>query len=439
MTTILVTHDQEEAFALADRIGIMRNGRLLETGRAETLYRRPATRFVATFLGAANLFLGERSSEGLRVGGRFRAGGESLRAAGMGNEVITIVRPEDFEIAEDEERLRSSPLASGHVVSVDFAGNLERARVQLARDSGVISAVGGEHQPSMGSAVDGAAAAAPVIVDVTRTNAEQAHLPLAAGKRVMLGIRRFHVLPTPISSFGILSDDAAVAARLREAPLLRQLVLSMQAPVLSAADSNERDAAQTGVAVIALGPHCIQQITAAVAQGRRRLLCIPPHSGLPHRMLIHCSSDAARSATLGLVASVMRHLHAEATFVSVQSRAAPRAEVTSSFRRLLDARAELLDTHGLDIRTDVQIGDLNSWVTQLAAAAEPALVVLGLDGSPSELEALLHAEFEPLFAAGARCPLLICTSGSPQGAHVAGAAGASMQHSALEAMPGSAP
>ena len=73
MTTILVTHDQEEAFALADRIGIMHNGRLLETGRAETLYRRPATRFVATFLGAANLFLGERSSEGLRLGNRFLA------------------------------------------------------------------------------------------------------------------------------------------------------------------------------------------------------------------------------------------------------------------------------------------------------------------------------------------------------------------------------
>ena len=75
MTTILVTHDQEEAFALADRIGIMNNGRLLETGRAETLYRRPATRFVATFLGAANLFLGERGSEGLRLGNRFLAAG----------------------------------------------------------------------------------------------------------------------------------------------------------------------------------------------------------------------------------------------------------------------------------------------------------------------------------------------------------------------------
>jgi sulfate/thiosulfate transport system ATP-binding protein len=448
MTTILVTHDQEEAFALADRIGVMRNGRLLETGRAETLYRRPATRFVATFLGAANLFLGERSSEGLRLGGRFRSGGESLRGAGMGKEVITIVRPEDIEIAEDEDRLRSSALASGHVVSVDFAGNLERARVQLARESGVISAVGHEHQPSLSSlsgaqpmlaAADDSAGPAPVIVDVTRTNAEQGQLPLAAGKRVMLGIRRFHVLPTPISSFGILSTDINAAARLREAPLLRQLVQSMQAPVLSAADSKERDAAQTGVAVIALGPNSIQQIASAVAHGRRRLLCIPPHSGLPHRMLIHCSSDAARSATLGLVASVMRHLHAEATFVSVQSRTAPRAEVTSSFRRLLDARAELQDTHGLDIRTDVQIGDLHSWVAHLAAAAEPALVVLGLDGSPAELESLLHAEFEPLFAEGARCPLLISSSLSPQGQQSQPEPIASVAQSALEAVPGSAP
>ncbi len=55
ITTILVTHDQEEAFAMGDRIGVMHLGRLLEAGRPTELYSRPATRFVATFLGAANL------------------------------------------------------------------------------------------------------------------------------------------------------------------------------------------------------------------------------------------------------------------------------------------------------------------------------------------------------------------------------------------------
>src|ERR1700728_4420200 len=94
MTTILVTHDQEEAFALGDRIGIMHNGRLLETGRPESLYRRPATRFVATFLGAANLFLGERGASGLRLGKRFLD--PAARSAVPAHEVVTVVRPEDI-------------------------------------------------------------------------------------------------------------------------------------------------------------------------------------------------------------------------------------------------------------------------------------------------------------------------------------------------------
>src|ERR1700757_946750 len=61
ISTVLVTHDQEEAFAMADRIGIMNHGRLLEMGRPHDLYSRPATRFVATFLGAANVFLARSS------------------------------------------------------------------------------------------------------------------------------------------------------------------------------------------------------------------------------------------------------------------------------------------------------------------------------------------------------------------------------------------
>ena len=412
MTTILVTHDQEEAFTLADRIGIMHNGRLLETGRAETLYRRPASRFVATFLGAANLFLGERSDDGLRLGRHFLANADSLKAGGQGNEVVTIVRPEDVEVAEDAERLHSALLADGHIISADFAGVFERLRIQLAPESQVVSAVSRDDLPA---APQEAGPPQPVIVDVTRTNNEQMQVPLSAGKRVTIGIRRFHVLPTPISSFRILSSDATAVAMLRRAPLLRQLVRSMQAPVLDAQDGRDQDGTPTGVGVIAGGARSIAEITAAVAQGQRRLLCIPADSALPRRMLIYCEGEAARTATLGLVASLMRHLHAEATFVSVQSPTAPRSEVTNSFRRLLDARAELQETHGLDIRTDVQIGDLNSWVAHLASSAEPVLVVLGLDGAPRQLEHRLSADFLPLLTDRTRCPVLLsCSEASAQ-------------------------
>jgi ABC-type Fe3+/spermidine/putrescine transport system ATPase subunit len=410
MTTILVTHDQEEAFVLADRIGVMHHGRLLETGRAETLYRRPATRFVATFLGAANLLLGARGPDGLRLGRKFLAGGESLKAEGDGDEVITVVRPEDIEVAEEEPRLRSGTLATGHVVAVDFGGVLERVRVQLGPESAVLSAVERESAPGAATA---AAVAEPIFVDVTRTNFDQSQLPLTPGKRVALGIRRFHLLPTPISSFRILDTDPQGAARMRASPLMRALLQSMQAPVQGPGDARETDAAQTGVGVMSLDSAAIARITAAVLQGRHRLLCIPPQLSSPRRLVIYCSSDAARAATLGLVASVMRHLNAEATFVSVQSPTAPRTEVTSSFRRLLDARAELQESHGLDIRTDVQIGDLNGWVAQLAGAEEPMLVVLGLDGTAAQLETLLRAQFQPLFSDRSRCALLLSCTGAP--------------------------
>src|SRR5690349_14844472 len=68
ITAIFVTHDQEEAFELADRLGVLSFGRLLEVGPPEELYLRPETEFVATFLGTANLMVGECGAEGVRLG-----------------------------------------------------------------------------------------------------------------------------------------------------------------------------------------------------------------------------------------------------------------------------------------------------------------------------------------------------------------------------------
>jgi hypothetical protein len=138
-------------------------------------------------------------------------------------------------------------------------------------------------------------------------------------------------------------------------------------------------------------------------------------------VVICTDSDAARPATLALVASVMRHLQAEATFVSVQSPSAPRADVASSFQRLLDARAELLETHGLDIRTDVQIGEFDEWVATLALTDDNTLIVLGFDGNAAQIEAALTQRFQPLFAG--RCPVLLSCSNA-SAASLARAAGA---------------
>jgi ABC-type Fe3+/spermidine/putrescine transport system ATPase subunit len=397
MTTILVTHDQEEAFALGDRIGVMHNGRLLEAGKPETLYRNPASRFVATFLGAANLFLGELSATGLKLGEARLGAGDSVRPVNGRIEAVTVVRPEDIELAEADERLRSTKVGYGHVQTLSFAGSLQRVRVQLPADANVQSAIG-----------QGGSAEA-FSIEVTRNSSEQLSTPLAAGQKVAIGVRRVHLLPTPISSFRIFAEDAESVAALRGAPLLTRLAESMRARIIDSADGSS--SSQLGVAVLATGPQAIPTIAAALARGTRRLLCVPPASVLPRRVVICTDSDAARPATLALVASVMRHLQGEATFVSVQNPSAPRADVAGSFRRLLDARAELMESHGLDIRTDVQIGELEDWLARLVATDSSVLVVLGLDGTPQQIEDVLMRRFQPLFAG--QCPVLLSCSDSP--------------------------
>ena len=91
VATILVTHDQDEAFAMADRIGVMHQGRLLEVGRPDDLYASPRTRFVATFLGAANLVLGYRRGNQLSFD---RPGAEAVTP----REIVAVIRPEELEL-----------------------------------------------------------------------------------------------------------------------------------------------------------------------------------------------------------------------------------------------------------------------------------------------------------------------------------------------------
>jgi sulfate transport system ATP-binding protein len=403
-TTILVTHDQEEAFALADRIGIMHMGRLLETGTPERLYRQPATRFVATFLGAANLLLAQRTADGLKFGHDFAVPFEYL--AGLPEhraEVVAVLRPEDIELAESPERLLHRPLAIGHVHSSGFAGSFERLVIQASVDSGLRTALGHDGP-----------AEAPVRLDVLRTAADQAALPLAPGRRVALGLRRFHPLPTPISRIVLCADDAAAREALRVGPIVQQLVASMNPRVVESGTAADAAQAGSGLRVVPNDPARVLQVARGLSADGA-LLCLPPAARLPTRALLLCISDGARPATLGVLASVMRHLPVEATYVTVQLPSAPRTEVTASFRRQLDARAELQAAHGLDVRTEIHIGDLEGWIVGLIASEDPPLLVLGTEATAAELETLLATQLRALFQAGSPLPVLL-TLAAPRGA-----------------------
>jgi sulfate transport system ATP-binding protein len=416
MTTILVTHDQEEAFSLADRIGVMQMGRLLETGAPEQLYRTPATRFVATFLGAANLFLGEVSSHGLQLGSATIAPGHAGTTGPAGSEAVLVVRPEDIELATAASMPQSRHFARGSVRALAFAGHQQHATVRLDHRCGIEPAVADETHPD-----------AEITIQVLRSATEQAHLPVQVGMAVELGVRRVHALPTPISSFHIVSGDLPTARALQESPLLLQLTRSMQARVMvRERDGGADERLDAGVVVLPLGPDAVPSILALVAQGARRILCIPPDAALPGRIRVHSGGEVPRSELLALVSSVMRHLPVEAGFVSLQRPAATRSEVVESHRALLDARAELRGGHGLDLRTDSHVGDLRSWVQEMAALPEPTLLVLGLPNSQAALIGRLNGELAALFDAGARLPLLLAVGAGvarSSDAAVRGAAG----------------
>ena len=97
ITVLYVTHDQEEALVISDRIAIYNHGRIEQVGTGEDLYERPRTYFVADFMGESNIFRGERAGErGVRTpAGALRVADGSGPA---GERVAVVVRPERLEL-----------------------------------------------------------------------------------------------------------------------------------------------------------------------------------------------------------------------------------------------------------------------------------------------------------------------------------------------------
>jgi iron(III) transport system ATP-binding protein len=101
VTTVFVTHEQEEAFALGDRVAVINHGALEQVGTAPELYEHPATKFVATFVGRASELSGVMASPRLvRVGEAVEWPAESRDPLPTGTNVSVVVRPEAFRFTD---------------------------------------------------------------------------------------------------------------------------------------------------------------------------------------------------------------------------------------------------------------------------------------------------------------------------------------------------
>ena len=109
-TFLYVTHDQEEAMTMSDRIAVLRDGRLEQVGTPDDLYYRPATKFVASFVGETNLLEGrpvDRSGDALRIDlGSFQMWARLVGvAAGLPGRVTVAVRPENLVVGAPGQEL----------------------------------------------------------------------------------------------------------------------------------------------------------------------------------------------------------------------------------------------------------------------------------------------------------------------------------------------
>jgi putative spermidine/putrescine transport system ATP-binding protein len=126
ITTLFVTHDQEEALAIADRVGVMRAGRLEQLAPPTEVYSRPATSFVAEFVGLSNRLAGTVTGSVVTVRGHDLPLVDTSTPAGP---VTAIVRPEAVTLASDDSG-EAGPM-TGTVIASTFLGATSRVTVDL--------------------------------------------------------------------------------------------------------------------------------------------------------------------------------------------------------------------------------------------------------------------------------------------------------------------
>jgi putative spermidine/putrescine transport system ATP-binding protein len=139
-TTLFVTHDQEEALALADRVGVMRDGRLEQLGPPEEIYRSPATSFVAEFVGLSNRLPGRVVDGSVEVLGTQLP---LVDASSVHNgPVLALVRPESVDVTPD-------PDGRGRVLAASFLGPTSRVTVALPDDTLIVAQVASTLLPDL--------------------------------------------------------------------------------------------------------------------------------------------------------------------------------------------------------------------------------------------------------------------------------------------------
>lgn len=404
IATILVTHDQEEAFELADRLGVMSFGRLLEVGPPQELYRHPQTEFVAAFLGTANLLVGQGAPDGVQVGPlHFPLVHKPVHLNGNGR-VQVLFRPEDVALAATPEALGYPQLEQGQVEECVSVGSFERLRLRLPPISGV--------RPITPPVSFGGDA---VLIEATRPQEEAATFPLRPGDKAWVGVRRVHALAHPGLSFLIVTDGSPQAqaalslggqiARLAHA---RVTLLGYGQPAANLQSHLQTTKEQLGSSLASLQVKLASgSLVEAIAQevrrhpfdlvvsgsqrreeyvtlaeqilqaGEHHLLLVPDRQSLPARVLICVASGEPGKEDVLFAGRLVRHLGAEATLLAVLTEEDNQTKAMSRVERFLTSGVRTLELLGVPAQTAIRSGPVRQEISNEMSSGGYDLLVIG--------------------------------------------------------------
>ena len=402
-TTIFVTHDQDEAFELADRIGVMNAGRLLEIGPPSELYQRPQTEFVATFLGTANLLVGEAGTDGIRLGPLYFPLASEVGQGNGTRRVQVLFRPEDVALAPSAPGSGLPSLGEAEVEQSTFVGSFEKLRLRLPVLPGV--------RPIAPAVPFGSST---ILVEATRSQDQARRFPLGVGDKTWVSVQRIHALAHPGLRFLIVSDGSAQAqaaielggqiARLAHA---RTMILSHNRPEeqahqeLQAAKEQlgsglpaldmmvtgeppaiavQREVERQPYDLVILGASGDDRVEAAeqyLQSGEHHLLLVPAPQTAPAHLLICLASGEPGKEDVRFAGRLARHLGADVTLLSITPEGGDNAKLREHQERFLAAGARTLGMLGVPARTLVRTGPVRDQILDEMATGGHDLLVLG--------------------------------------------------------------
>src|SRR5882724_8488461 len=190
---IFITHDQEEALELGDRIAVINVGHIEQIGTPREVYNNPASEYVATFLGAANILEGIIRNDYVEIGSTQIPAQVNKERFSEGQPVKLIFRPEDVSLSKTQSfPAGQACLSSGIVEETSFVGAYERLRIGLEPTGGTACETG-ETPYYLTTETPESQTAKPIIA--TRPKPEAMAVKLKKGDRVFVGLNYFTILP----------------------------------------------------------------------------------------------------------------------------------------------------------------------------------------------------------------------------------------------------